>query len=244
MFFLDALLQMMDFTGAMNKSEIAPASENLSQDDGLLWKYHPRSSPGSWAEPEDRSELIAEIEDLLRVCRELSGRLEKKDEDVRKARKSQVSSAEKVRQQGELLEEARQRADAALKENRKLVSKLAQLQRWTDCLDDEEAGRTMCKFYQDLQSWIERHFKSMSFEASTEYADANTSPKGVSVSCQSSDLAYLERISEIGMEISWHIFNSILTRVMVGWKEDFYQLDKHVNKTCKLPFSLLMSRSA
>lgn len=242
MVFFDALLKMMDLTGASNKSETIPASEDPPQYDGIMPMPRHRSIPCGWPEPDDRSELIAEIENLQRVCRELWGRLEKNQEDARQARQSQVCSTEKLRRQGELLGEARQRADAALKENRELVSKLAQLQRWTDCLDDEEAARSMCKLYQDLQTWIGRHFRSSPLATSTEHMEANTSSKGVS--SQRPDLAFLERVSEISMEISWHIFNSILTRVMVGWQEDFgqhlYQLDKHINETCKSPFIFLV----
>lgn len=49
------------------------------------------------------------------------------------------------------------------------------------------------------------------------------------------------------MEMSWHIFNSILTRFMIGFNEDFgqhlYQLDKLINETCKLPLVLTCSLS-
>lgn len=243
MLFFDALIRMMgmmDFARAENENDTIPVSDGLSQSDGLISKSRHKSIPCGWPEPEDRAELLAEIENLHKMKRELLDELENDKEDARNERRSKIRAEEQSRRLRELLEECRQSRDTALKQNRELVSKLKQVQRATDCLDDDEAGRTMRKLYQDLQNWIRRHFKSASFETSAERVEANPSSRVVSY--QQPDLAYLETTSEISLEISWQVFNSILTRVMVGWNEDFgqhlYQLDKHIYKTCKLPLIL------
>lgn len=235
MVFFDALLRTVDTIGAGNQNEMISVPNGLSENDALTSGSH-RPIPCGWPDLEDRPELIVEVENLQRECRELRGQLERSEEDARKARKSQICGAEQLRRQGESLEEARRTTDAALNENRELVYKLGQLQRWTDCLDDREAARTMCNLYQNLQNWIKRHFKSMSSETPIEHVGPDGSCKGASD--QLSDRAYLEKIMEISREISWHVFNSILTRFMVGSNEDFgqhlYQLDKHINEKCKL----------
>lgn len=237
MLFFDALLGTVVSSGARNQTEMISVPNGLFQNDALSSGSPHRPIPCGWPEPEDSSELIVEVENLQRECRELRGQLERSERDARKARKSQIRSSEQLSRQGELLEEAERATETALNENRELVHKLAQLQRWTDCLDDGEAARTMCKLYQNLQNWIRRHFTNMSSETSVEHVGPDASCKGASD--QLSDRVYLDRISEISINISWHIFNPILTRFMIGSNDNFgqhlYQLDKHINETCKLP---------
>lgn len=228
---------MRDLNGTNEQSDMTSLPGDLPLCDGMCSKSGHKSIPGAWPESDDESKLIAELENLQRVCHKLSQKLEKNEEDAKESREHQICSEERVRRHGKLLAEARQSADTALKENRELVNKLAKLQRWTGCFDDEEAGQTMRKLYQVLQNWIRRHYSCAPSGGPAMLPEFGKPARPVN--CQTRDSVYLEMISELHREISRHIFSSILNPFMVGFNEDFgqhlYQLDKLIHGTCKLP---------
>lgn len=191
------------------------------------------SSP---SESSDKCEFLNQIDNLQQVSRDLAARLETCEVDALELRRLLVSSEEKVRRSGELLEEERRTADVALKEYRKLATRLTKLQRWTDCMDDEEAGNLMRKLYHDSQNWMNRHFgctlskaSAMKIGSEKETIAAEPSVSGIF----HSDLMFV-----INKEILEHIFRSIFARFMIGFGEDYgrylYQLDQHISQNCKL----------
>lgn len=103
---------------------------------------------------EDQTDLIAELEDIRGKNESLLRRLEYAREGATMARRAQLLGEEKLRRQNELLEESRQDADIAAKEQSQLLIKLNDLQKWTDSIDDDDAVRVMRRLFQRLEDWI------------------------------------------------------------------------------------------
>lgn len=96
---------------------------------------------------------------MLLNRRALESQAEAKElaEESAQATKARAMVEEKNRRLEEILKETRKIEDLVSKENKGLVAKLARLQKWTECMDDDEVRRTMRQLYQELENWIKRH---------------------------------------------------------------------------------------
>jgi hypothetical protein len=172
------------------------------------------SDGGSLMSAEDQSSLISEFES---VCKNLQEKLD---------------NVERVRRQSELTDEARKMAEA---ENRELMAKLARVEKWTDCFNQGEAALTMRKIYQDTDSWAKEHYGHCQIEKSSTTSDIEYVSFGL---CEQ-PFDPMEIVSQVRADLSQHIFQSILTRFMVGLNESFgdhlYYIDKEIQKTCTFP---------
>ena len=158
-------------------------------------------------------------------------KLGKVDEMIKLSQRERLLSDEKVRRQGQLLEEATQRANIAQKENRTLIVKLNKLQKWTERLDDEEVQQHMRQLYHSLESWVKNNFLHLL----TSNLKARSS-ESVQDTC-SPDNGFPLDHSYIQGEVSFYIFNHILSRFVVGIDEqrvDGYlsYLDLEIEKLC------------
>lgn len=128
---------------------------------------------------------------------------------------------ERLRRQTELLEETRKTADTAVKEQSQIMIKLTELQKWTDCIDDDEAVQVMRRLFQRLEDWIKRYCN----EASPLRNGGNQPVYNFKDSC-----LIMQAIQAV---ISEHVFDGILSRFMVGIPDRqletlFFELDQQI----------------
>ena len=128
---------------------------------------------------------------------------------------------ERLRRQTELLEEARETADTAVKEQSQIMIKLSELQTWTDCIDDDEAIQVMRRLFQRLEDWGKRYCN----EASPLTNGCNQPVFNFTDSCLI--------MQTIQAAISEHIFDGILSRFMVSIPDRqlenlFFELDRQI----------------
>ncbi|KAJ6000846.1 hypothetical protein N7481_001255 [Penicillium waksmanii] len=104
------------------------------------------------------SDLVEEVlQTLEEVCVILEGIRKSLDKDVKRSMHVPISDQEQ-RQPQRLLEDDTKSARMTLSRNRDSVTKVAPPENFSDILDDSEATHTFQLIYQDLKSWIERHF--------------------------------------------------------------------------------------
>ncbi|KAJ5824732.1 hypothetical protein N7447_007072 [Penicillium robsamsonii] len=141
--------------------------------------------------------------------------------------KGRLFAEEQSRQRGKLLENTIQEANAARKENRILMTKIASLQAGAETLSDEEAKREMSLLYHDLEYWRFTHFTAKpSAEQRNDPTPRPESPDILTLDIIQSDIAGL-------------IYGSFWNRFMVGAehpRSDYLRTaDSEVNKRCKRP---------
>lgn len=160
----------------------------------------------------------------LKSQRRLQARLEEAIQNANIARRSQIAAEEKFRRQNEILEKAltdlRERnkeLNEATKQNTSLLLEQMKFTNWNEQVDDDEISQTASRLYQEIETWVKRHFR----------ADEN-------------DLCWIYRT------ISNRIFRTFLVRLMVGIVSDDAEkllgiaieaLSKEVQKTCKNAFN-------
>ncbi|KAJ5502793.1 hypothetical protein N7463_005667 [Penicillium fimorum] len=129
---------------------------------------------------------------------------------------------EQSRQRGELLENAIQEANAARKENRILMTKIASLQAGAETLSDEEAKREMSLLYHELEYWRFSHFAAK--PSSQQRNDPTPRP-------EYPDILILDIIQS---DIAGLIHGSFWNRFMVGaehlWSDYLRKADSEVNE--------------
>lgn len=175
--------------------------------------------------------VLSDIDDLSKICKGLEQKLEQVVEEAKTLRKHKVAGEERFRRQSELLKEAQRSADVAGKESRELLAQVLRLQKWTDSLDDGEAGQKMRQLSHDLEVWVTRHYSQLL------PGNSNTRIKGDESSLD--DTQHLGAVYAIWADVTGFIFNMILARFMIGitersWDDSFYELDEEVRKLCGL----------
>lgn len=165
--------------------------------------------------------MTTELEKLQAENESLIHKLEIAEEAATVVRKAQLMGEERLRRQTELLEEARETADTAVKEQSRIMIRLTELQKWTDCIDDDEALQVMRRLFQRLEDWIKRYCN----EASPL---TNQPVFNFKDSCLIMQL--------IQAAISEHIFDGILSRFMVGIPDSqlenlFFELDHQIKSS-------------
>ncbi|KAF3401675.1 hypothetical protein F1880_010002 [Penicillium rolfsii] len=147
------------------------------------------------------------------------------------ARRAQLVGEEKLRRQTELLEESRQAAAIAVKGQSQLMTKLNEVQKWTDSIDDDDAVRAMRRIFQRVEDWIKRSYGQEPHTAhSTRYDSRGIASHPLKASyC---------KIQVMQGFISEQIFDGIFSRFMVGMPDRnldnlFYQMDKEIQRAGK-----------
>jgi hypothetical protein len=164
----------------------------------------------------ERQCLKRTIDSQSGEMRRLENQVDEYIEDAKATKRSQLLADEKIRRQAELLEELRAALDALVQQNNDHLVKQATLQRWTDCLDDEEARQTMTQLFQDLETWALRHFPRLL----TRYSPNDLDTDNISVNSSGT----LETFYQISSHISYGVFDFYLNQTMVG------NYDLHVNR--------------
>ncbi|KAJ5633352.1 hypothetical protein N7490_009691 [Penicillium lividum] len=157
--------------------------------------------------------------DKLGACRE----------DIVIIRRNQLCAEEKLRRQTEMLEECQGKLDISLQMNNALVIKQAELQRWTNHLDDDEARYTMNQLCQDTETWVKRHFPEvLPRDRPDDFITDDPSARSngdFGLFCATCDY------------ISCNIFEKYLTRTMVGFinpgaNKDLSIIEKQIHLIC------------
>ena len=194
---------------------------------------------------DDNSKLIASYDKVQKISEGLHRKLEEAEAQARtsedKARRlekeakssrlAELLHEEKARRLGELLEESRQIADTALEENRELVLKVADLQRWTAVVSDDEIRQTMRRLYQDLENWTKCHFRSGVLNGDDH---EDSSPDDSSTTGDKR----LDALHGIHGRVYGLVFQCCLAWHLVGFNEEhldhiFRKLDEEIQANCR-----------
>lgn len=166
--------------------------------------------------------------DILR--RRLSSSKKKQEnfaKDAIRLSKAQASADERNRRQEEILKETRELAASGFKKNQKLLIKCAKLQKWTECMDDDEVRKIMNQLYLDLEDWIRRHFPYDNPSKEKLIDIPNTSPG-----------YYLQTLHEIHSEVYSSIFYFFLRKDLVESGDEYFSrafsgLSEEISTNCK-----------
>ncbi|KAJ5278587.1 hypothetical protein N7478_003959 [Penicillium angulare] len=152
------------------------------------------------------------------------------------AHECQTFADRELSQQTELLHQALESVDTALKEKNKSLAKLNSLDQCLDTLGDDELKSLTDKLFQDLETWVEENYGALHTNIEiSEDRDIRSSP----------DSGIDDLPGPIGIlaDVSRCIFNVILCRFMVGTgnpstlDQAFRMLDTTVQEIC--PTSVL-----
>ncbi|KAJ6101831.1 hypothetical protein N7486_004258 [Penicillium sp. IBT 16267x] len=149
---------------------------------------------------ENESTVIAKIENLQSVYKK---NLDYYEAAAKKSREAEHLSNVKLCRQGELLQDALESADAALKQNNDLKIKLGSLGESIPDMSDEEANQMTNQLYKSLEDWIERHYGALQPNDPDLESDAHSEQKQV-------------LLLNIYGDLSHKIFHIVLNRFIVG----------------------------
>ncbi|KAJ5630157.1 hypothetical protein N7528_003814 [Penicillium herquei] len=181
---------------------------------------------------------ITEIADLQNTLQCLEARLLEYERLTRNFREREIAAEQRLCQQAELLEQARQAADIARRENEGMILKLQQLESFAELLSEDQIRDQTAQLYQNLQTWIEQHYGVICPE------DIQTPTESVTIrSTIDSDTSTTQVLTDpIGIygDISHYIFNAILSRFIVGtgnpnMNHSLRMLDEEVQQICPIP---------
>ncbi|KAJ5718955.1 hypothetical protein N7493_007410 [Penicillium malachiteum] len=199
---------------------------------------HRLVQPLIFADQKANRKTITDIADLQNTLHCLETRLLEYEKLTRNSREREIAAEQRLCQQAELLEQARQAAGMARKENQEIALKLKQLESFTESLSEGEIRDQTAQLYQNLQTWVEQHHGVICPE------DIQTPPESVTTrSTLDSDTSTSQVLMEpIGIygEISHYIFNAILSRFIVGtgnpnMNHSLRMLDEEVQQICPIP---------
>ncbi|KAJ5179082.1 hypothetical protein N7492_002292 [Penicillium capsulatum] len=145
--------------------------------------------------------------------------------EAAQSQRARVMAEERMRRQEEILKETRRLEGLVSTENKQLVVKLAKVQKWTECIDDDEVRRIMRQLYQDLEDWIKRHFPCLLPIRSAGNASHISEDYQVS---------RLHTLHGIHAEVYSLVFHCILWRFFVGFwdiysNNQFRQIDHEIS---------------
>ncbi|KAJ5355530.1 uncharacterized protein N7496_012742 [Penicillium cataractarum] len=186
----------------------------------------------SFEDVEPQPDPVKEMENLHRENESLMQRLEIAGETTKAARRVQLIAEERLRRQNELLRESRKNTETALKEQSQTLSKLTELQKWTESIDDGEVVEVMRKLFQRLEDWTKRHFNEV-FHVTQFMRNAHID--GALLSYRNSPLT----IQVIQAAISEEVLRGIFSRFMVGLPDRscdaiFLEIDTKVSRSFPL----------
>ncbi|KAJ5718846.1 uncharacterized protein N7483_009928 [Penicillium malachiteum] len=162
---------------------------------------------------------------------------------ARKSREREIAAEERFCEQAELLEQARQAADIARRENQEIINSVKQLEGFTDFLSEEEIRDQTAQLYRNLQSWVEQHYGVLCPEDIQTPTESLTTRSTLDSDTTCSTTQTLMEPIGIYGDISHYIFNAILSRFIVGTGNPtinhlFRMLDEEVQQICGLSLSL------
>ncbi|KAJ5921639.1 hypothetical protein N7454_009113 [Penicillium verhagenii] len=178
------------------------------------------------ADHDSGSIMIAEIENLQILYGKLEKKLDYYEKAAKESREAELLSNAKCLRQTELLQDALDSADAALKQNCELREGLNRIEEGLLQVDlsDEEANQKTNQLYQGLEDWIKHHYEASQLSNPATDSDID--------SCQ-------PRIAwwNIYADLSHQIFHVVLSRFMVGtgnpgMNHALRMLDEKVHDIC------------
>jgi hypothetical protein len=182
------------------------------------------------------SDLVEEVLQILEeVCIIIEGVRKSLDKDDERPVQVPISDLEQ-RQPQRLLEGDTKSARIILSRNRESMKKVAPSEKFPDFLDDSEATHSFQLIYQDLKSWVERHFTR--FVCARDGDDTQSSDDRTNSLPDCSKSRPDITLHLIHGEVFERLFISVLAPFIVGTSNVFLDhrlrlIDKEVQKLCK-----------
>ncbi|KAJ5116883.1 hypothetical protein N7456_001231 [Penicillium angulare] len=174
--------------------------------------------------------LASALQKITGEAKVLRQRLTEANEEIRGLKQAYTIGEEKARRLNEQLEESSRELSTVFQSNNKLAIKLTKLQKYTDQLADDEIQRMVGQVYHNLEKWVKNHY----VQPFTEELSANMKSDGAKYPSDNLD-AFFHFYSDL----SWHIYERFLGRIMVGTgnsllANDLSMIDAQVRKLCEL----------
>lgn len=180
-------------------------------------------------DPRDPSELLRKLNQENLKLRENLKAVEKTAEV---ARRNELIATEKIRRLKEKLEETVKATDMANEQFTRSLTKLNQLQSWTENVDDDQVRADMRDLFLSSEDWTKQHFSSgarMPHAKTGEQCDKGCLPKVGWCQIIDTDL--------IQSQLAEYIAGRILSRSMIAAPENlspiFDELDRYIERSCK-----------